>query len=165
MRNPALRQYDKVKDRLSSDKELLEEVLKYFDMSDCTLFEAMHLVFGHAIPLPGEAQKIDRVMEAFGKEYYRQAKGGVKVGNNEDSFFILAFAVIMLNSDLHNPSVKRRMSCQQFRRNLEGAITLSKQDATRLFTQVLRCEMVEGSKAVAQMNKTVWLCRAKIGWV
>lgn len=107
MRNPALRRYEKVKDRLAGDKELLEEVLKYFDMSDCTLFEAMHLVFGHALPLPGEAQKIDRVMEAFGREFYRQC-GGMKVGNNEDSFFILAFAVIMLNSDLHNPSVKRR---------------------------------------------------------
>ena len=159
MRSPGLRARDS---RFVEEMGLLDSTLKYFDLSELSLFEAMHLVFGHALSLPGEAQKIDRVMEAFGAQYYRQAEG-LRVGNSEDSFFVLAFALVMLNSDLNNPAVKRRMSFKQFRRNLEGALTLSEQEARRLYTQVLRIEMVEGSKFVSSLTKKVWLCRPRVG--
>lgn len=45
-------------DRFFENQELLVETLSLFDMKDCTLFEALHLVFGHALSLPGEAQKV-----------------------------------------------------------------------------------------------------------
>lgn len=53
--------------------------------------------------LPGEAQKIDRIMEKFAERYTAQ---NVSVFPSADTAFILAFSVIMLNTDLHNPSIK-----------------------------------------------------------
>jgi brefeldin A-inhibited guanine nucleotide-exchange protein len=69
--------------------------------------------------LPGEAQKIDRVMEKFAERYTRQ---NLDVFPSADTAFILAFSVIMLNTDLHNPSIKqeKRMTLDSFIRNNRG---------------------------------------------
>ncbi len=160
MRNPALRT-GKAKDRFFENAELLKETLDLFDLSNCTLFEALHVVFGHALSLPGEAQKIDRAMSAFGAAFRRSCSESLRESNTEDAFYILAFAMVMLNSDLHNPAVKARMSLQQFRRNLEGAIVLSAEESLECYMQVLRCEMVEGSYFTAKLTKPVWLVRHK----
>ncbi|GIL43151.1 hypothetical protein Vafri_977, partial [Volvox africanus] len=56
--------------------------------------------------LPGEAQKIDRLMEAFAERYVRDNAG---VFRNADAAYVLAFAVIMLNTDAHNPLAERRL--------------------------------------------------------
>ncbi|ACI64564.1 ArfGEF, partial [Thalassiosira pseudonana CCMP1335] len=69
--------------------------------------------------LPGEAQKIDRIMEKFAERFTRQNSD---VFPSADTAFILAFSVIMLNTDLHNPSIKpeRRMTLESFIRNNKG---------------------------------------------
>eukprot|EP00590_Aulacoseira_subarctica_P004735 CAMPEP_0172421342 /NCGR_PEP_ID=MMETSP1064-20121228/7590_1 /TAXON_ID=202472 /ORGANISM="Aulacoseira subarctica , Strain CCAP 1002/5" /LENGTH=1266 /DNA_ID=CAMNT_0013161687 /DNA_START=1 /DNA_END=3798 /DNA_ORIENTATION=+ len=69
--------------------------------------------------LPGEAQKIDRIMEKFAELYTRQ---NADVFASADTAFILAFSVIMLNTDLHNPSIKpeKRMTVESFIRNNRG---------------------------------------------
>jgi brefeldin A-inhibited guanine nucleotide-exchange protein len=36
---------------------------------------------------------------------------------NEDHAYLLAFSLIMLNTDLHNPSIKHKMTCEQFVKN------------------------------------------------
>ena len=74
--------------------------------------------------LPGEAQKIDRIMEAvhifislsfhetilifffleqFAKHYCAQNKDCFP---HEDVAYMLSFSLIMLNTDLHNPNIK-----------------------------------------------------------
>eukprot|EP00538_Stauroneis_constricta_P006079 CAMPEP_0119552528 /NCGR_PEP_ID=MMETSP1352-20130426/5482_1 /TAXON_ID=265584 /ORGANISM="Stauroneis constricta, Strain CCMP1120" /LENGTH=2147 /DNA_ID=CAMNT_0007598771 /DNA_START=318 /DNA_END=6761 /DNA_ORIENTATION=+ len=69
--------------------------------------------------LPGEAQKIDRIMEKFAERFTRQ---NPTVFTSADTAFILAFSVIMLNTDLHNPSIKpeRRMTVESFLSNNRG---------------------------------------------
>jgi hypothetical protein len=53
---------------------------------------------------PGEGQKIDRIMQAFGKRYYEVMPSmGLK---STDAAYVLAFSVIMLNTDLHNTQVQ-----------------------------------------------------------
>jgi IQ motif/SEC7 domain-containing protein len=44
--------------------------------------------------------------------------------SNVDTIFILAFAIIMLNTDLHSRSIKpeRKMRLEQFIKNLRGKI-------------------------------------------
>ena len=71
--------------------------------------------------MPGEAQCIDRFMEAFSKELYRQ-QGDTSIFKNSDAIFVLAFSTIMLNTDLHNPTLKNvnRMTVDQFVRNNRG---------------------------------------------
>jgi guanine nucleotide-exchange factor len=61
--------------------------------------------------LPGEAQKIDRLMEKFAERYCKDNPGTFK---NADTAYVLAYAVIMLNTDAHNPMVWPKVSvCSQ----------------------------------------------------
>ena len=59
--------------------------------------------------LPGESQLIERVMEVFAETYYntikRDTSGKVEI-NSQDATFVLAYSVIMLNTDQHNPQVR-----------------------------------------------------------
>ncbi|KAE8687589.1 Brefeldin A-inhibited guanine nucleotide-exchange protein 5 [Hibiscus syriacus] len=61
--------------------------------------------------LPGEAQKIDRIMEKFAERYCADNPGLFK---NPDTAYVLAYAVIMLNTDAHNPLVWPKMSKSDF---------------------------------------------------
>lgn len=69
--------------------------------------------------LPGEAQKIDRIMEKFAERYYLQNK---ETFASADMAFILAFSTIMLQTNLHNPAIKddKRMTKEQFVRQNKG---------------------------------------------
>nr|XP_018670777.1 cytohesin-1 [Ciona intestinalis] len=61
--------------------------------------------------LPGEAQKIDRMMEAFAARYCECNPG---VFRTDDTCYVLSFAIIMLNTSLHNPSVKDKPALERF---------------------------------------------------
>lgn len=67
--------------------------------------------------LPGEAQKIDRIMEKFAARYFET---NPDIFANADAAYTLAFSVIMLNTDLHSPSIKKRMEKHEFLRNNRG---------------------------------------------
>ncbi|KAI3470391.1 hypothetical protein Pfo_027054 [Paulownia fortunei] len=61
--------------------------------------------------LPGEAQKIDRIMEKFAERY---CADNPVLFKNADTAYVLAYAVIMLNTDAHNPMVWPKMSKSDF---------------------------------------------------
>lgn len=61
--------------------------------------------------LPGEAQKIDRMMECFAQRYCQL---NPDIFTNTDTCYVLSFAIIMLNTSLHNPSVKDKPAVEQF---------------------------------------------------
>uniref|UniRef100_A0A7N0V676 SEC7 domain-containing protein n=1 Tax=Kalanchoe fedtschenkoi TaxID=63787 RepID=A0A7N0V676_KALFE len=61
--------------------------------------------------LPGEAQKIDRIMEKFAERFCADNPG---LFRNADTAYVLAYAVIMLNTDAHNPMVWPKMSKSDF---------------------------------------------------
>ena len=67
--------------------------------------------------LPGEAQKIDRVMNEFAQKY---CGDNPKIFSTTDTAYILAYSLIMLNTDAHNPNVKKKMSLHDFLRNNRG---------------------------------------------
>lgn len=56
--------------------------------------------------LPGEAQKIDRLMEKFAERYVSCNTGAFK---SADVCYVLAYSVIMLNTDAHNPQVRLQL--------------------------------------------------------
>ena len=39
---------------------------------------------------------------------------------NADAAYVLAFSIIMLNTDLHSPSIRKRMTLEDYARNLKG---------------------------------------------
>lgn len=61
--------------------------------------------------LPGESQKIDRMMEAFASRYCQCHPG---MFTHPDVCYLLAFSCIMLNTSLHNPNVIFKPSLEQF---------------------------------------------------
>lgn len=65
--------------------------------------------FLNGFRLPGEAQKIDRLMEKFAERYVSCNPEAFK---SADVAYVLAYSVIMLNTDAHNPQVKVKMSQQ-----------------------------------------------------
>lgn len=70
--------------------------------------------------LPGEAQPIARITETFAEVYYEAQKGQPPI-KSQDAVYVLAYSVIMLNTDQHNPqNVKNRMKVEDYRRNLRG---------------------------------------------
>ncbi|XP_032692489.1 cytohesin-4 isoform X2 [Lontra canadensis] len=61
--------------------------------------------------LPGEAQKIDRMMETFATRYCLCNPG---VFQSTDTCYVLSFSIIMLNTSLHNPNVRDRPPFERF---------------------------------------------------
>lgn len=74
-------------------------------------FDAAIREFLKGFKLPGEAQKIDRIMEKFAERYCYDNPDLFK---NADTAYFLAYAVIMLNTDAHNPMVWPKMSKSEF---------------------------------------------------
>lgn len=72
--------------------------------------------------LPGEAQKIERLVEVFSQQYAQCNPDVVGKLRSPDTLFVLAFSVVLLNTDLHTPSVKadKRMKLDDYVRNLRG---------------------------------------------
>lgn len=68
--------------------------------------------------LPGEAQKIDRFMLKFAERYVTQNPNAFA---NADTAYVLAYSVIMLNTDQHSSKMKGpRMTKEDFIRNNRG---------------------------------------------
>ena len=68
--------------------------------------------------LPGEAQQIDRITETFAQVYVAANEGGeIK---SSDAGYVLSYSIIMLNTDLHSPQVRKRMTVEDYSRNLKG---------------------------------------------
>ncbi|SCV72092.1 BQ2448_4786 [Microbotryum intermedium] len=86
------------------------------DFTNTAFVDALR-AFLQSFRLPGEAQKIDRYMLKFAERY---TAGNPGVFANADTAYILAFSVILLNTDAHNPQVKKPMSKVEFIRNNRG---------------------------------------------
>ena len=78
---------------------VMAEWLRLDDYNGLGFDDALRM-FLSRFKLPGEAQKIDRFMEAFSAEYHRANPGTF---NEQDTAYTLAFSVIMLNTDHFNP--------------------------------------------------------------
>ncbi|KAK1304788.1 Brefeldin A-inhibited guanine nucleotide-exchange protein 2 [Acorus calamus] len=87
-----------------------------FDFQGMEFDEAIRS-FLQGFRLPGEAQKIDRIMEKFAERY---CKCNPKAFTSADTAYVLAYSVIMLNTDAHNSMVKNKMSADDFIRNNRG---------------------------------------------
>lgn len=95
---------------------IMHAFVDLMDFSNMRFVDALRK-FLQAFRLPGESQKIDRYMLKFAERY---TLGNPKVFANADTAYVLAYSVIMLNTDLHSPQVKNRMTLDDFYRNNRG---------------------------------------------
>lgn len=84
--------------------------------------------------LPGEAQKIDRLMEKFASRYC-ECNPNVTLFPSADTVYVLAFSVIMLTTDLHSPQVKNKMTKEQYI-NLNRGVSDSKDLPEEYLSQI-----------------------------
>ncbi|XP_058460091.1 IQ motif and SEC7 domain-containing protein 1 isoform X3 [Malaya genurostris] len=108
--------------------------------------------------MPGEAQKIERLMEVFSARYCQCNTDIVARLRSHDTVFVLAFAIIMLNTDLHTPNLKpeRRMRCDDFIKNLRGiddCHDIDRDMLTGIYERVKANEFKPGSDHVTQVMK------------
>uniref|UniRef100_A0A915IFC5 SEC7 domain-containing protein n=1 Tax=Romanomermis culicivorax TaxID=13658 RepID=A0A915IFC5_ROMCU len=121
-------------------KSFNQQVLRFFaeevDMKNFEIDVALRK-FQAKFRLPGEAQKIERIVEVFANRYCQCNLDFTSKFKQKDTVFVLAFAIIMLNTDLHSPNVKasRRMKVEDFVKNLKGIDADSDID-TKLLTDI-----------------------------
>ncbi|XP_071724366.1 LOW QUALITY PROTEIN: brefeldin A-inhibited guanine nucleotide-exchange protein 2-like [Rutidosis leptorrhynchoides] len=96
--------------------KVMHAYIDSFDFQGLDFDEAIR-TFLQGFRLPGEAQKIDRIMEKFAERY---CKCNPKAFSSADTAYVLAYSVILLNTDAHNPMVKNKMSADDFIRNNRG---------------------------------------------
>ncbi|XP_026549069.1 cytohesin-4 [Notechis scutatus] len=90
--------------------QILQAFVECHQFGNLNLVQALRQ-FLWSFRLPGEAQKIDRMMEAFAN-WYCQCNPGIF--QSTDACYILSFSVIMLNTSLHNPNVKDKPPFERF---------------------------------------------------
>ncbi|PWN39308.1 Sec7-domain-containing protein [Ceraceosorus guamensis] len=96
--------------------EVLEAFIGLFDFRDKPVADAMREML-ETFRLPGESQQINRITETFAKFYFAASPPEIR---SEDAVYVLAYSIIMLNTDLHSPQNRSRMTAEDYRRNLRG---------------------------------------------
>ncbi|XP_077937605.1 IQ motif and SEC7 domain-containing protein 2 isoform X1 [Gasterosteus aculeatus] len=107
--------------RQQFNKDVLDCVLDEMDFSGMDLDDALRK-FQAQIKVQGEAQRVERLVEAFSQRYCVCNPVLIRQFQNPDTIFILAFAIILLNTDMYSPNVKpeRKMKLEDFVKNLRG---------------------------------------------
>uniref|UniRef100_A0ABI7WKR1 Cytohesin 3 n=2 Tax=Felis catus TaxID=9685 RepID=A0ABI7WKR1_FELCA len=90
--------------------KVLQAFVELHEFADLNLVQALRQ-FLWSFRLPGEAQKIDRMMEAFASRYCLCNPG---VFQSTDTCYVLSFAIIMLNTSLHNHNVRDKPTAERF---------------------------------------------------
>lgn len=88
----------------------MQAYVRSFSFASMTVDQALRVLL-KGFRLPGEAQKIDRIMERFAEKYCEDNPGAFPVA---DAAYLLAFAIIMLNTDAHNPMAEGRIQVDDF---------------------------------------------------
>lgn len=96
--------------------EIMHAFVDFLDFTKMRFVDALRQ-FLQSFRLPGEAQKIDRFMLKFANRY---VTGNPNAFANADTAYVLAYSVIMLNTDLHSSNVIKRMTVQDFIKNNRG---------------------------------------------
>lgn len=95
-----------------------------FDWGKADIEQALRSLL-EAFLLPKEAQQIDRVLKIFAHCYFKKHvdqddSEGSNYLKHPDAAYTFAFSVILLNSDQHNPKLKKRMTVKDFLNNNRG---------------------------------------------
>ncbi|XP_067836412.1 brefeldin A-inhibited guanine nucleotide-exchange protein 1 isoform X3 [Heptranchias perlo] len=94
------------------NKEVMYAYVDQLDFSTKDFVSALRM-FLEGFRLPGEAQKIDRLMEKFAARYLECNQGETHFAS-ADTAYVLAYSIIMLTTDLHSSQVKNKMTKGQY---------------------------------------------------
>jgi len=118
LQNPALSKAmigDYIGDRKNA--EVLEAFVKNHSLRGVPLVEALRQ-FLESFRLPGESPIVERILGIFSKHWLECNHDDVgRVFANVDAVHVMSYAILMLNTDLHNNQVKKKMTLEEWIRN------------------------------------------------
>ena len=85
------------------NEEILKQFIDQFDFRGKRVDEALRSLL-ESFRLPGESALIERIVTVFADKYCAHDKPPEVA--TADAVFVLTYAILMLNTDLHNPNVK-----------------------------------------------------------
>ncbi|XP_062229060.1 ARF guanine-nucleotide exchange factor GNOM-like [Phragmites australis] len=139
--------------------QVLHEFARTFDFKEMNLDASLRLLL-ETFRLPGESQKIQRILEAFSERYYEQSP---QMFVNRDAALVLSYSVILLNTDQHNVRVKKKMTEEDFIRNnrrINGGNDLPREFLSELYYSICRNEIrtiPEQGAGCSEMSFSHWV--------
>ncbi|KAK0584989.1 hypothetical protein LWI29_021769 [Acer saccharum] len=139
--------------------QVLQKFAGIFDFRDMNLDTALRLFIG-TFRLPGESQKIQRVLEAFAERYYEQSQD---ILTNKDAALLLSYSLILLNTDQHNVQVKKKMTEEDFIRNnrhVNGGKDLPREYLSELYYSICENEILmipDQGSGFQEMTSSRWI--------
>ncbi|EMP35746.1 Brefeldin A-inhibited guanine nucleotide-exchange protein 2 [Chelonia mydas] len=130
------------------NKEVMYAYVDQLDFCGKDFVSALR-IFLEGFRLPGEAQKIDRLMEKFAARYI-ECNQGQTLFASADTAYVLAYSIIMLTTDLHSPQVKNKMTKEQYIKMNRG-INDSKDLPEEYLSTIY--EEIEGKKIAMKETK------------
>ncbi|KAJ3273363.1 guanine nucleotide exchange protein for ADP-robosylation factor [Terramyces sp. JEL0728] len=133
---------------------IMHAFVEQFEFIGMAFVEALRQ-FLQSFRLPGEAQKIDRFMLKFAEIYVKDNPSSF---TSADTAYVLAYSVIMLNTDQHNTQVKRKMSKHDFLKNnrgIDGGKDLPEEVLSIVFDEIVNNEIIMKDEQKAVPNPKV----------
>lgn len=142
-----------------NDVHNIAVMVAYIDAMD---FEDLDIVaalryFLEGFRLPGEAQKIDRLMEKFASRYC-ECNPNNTLFASADTVYVLAFSVIMLTTDLHSPQVKIKMTKEQYirlNRGISDNKDLPEEYLSQIYDEIAGHEIKMKNNTVNKIGKQI----------
>lgn len=135
------------------NKEIMYLFVNQMNFAGKDIVAALRHFLDH-FRLPGEAQKIDRLMEKFASQYC-ETNPNNKLFTSADVAYVLSYSIIILTTDLHSPQVKHKMTKEQYIRmnqptdNKEKG--LPEEFLSKIYDEIASCEIkVKGSNKSSQ---------------
>ena len=102
--------------------KVLSCYLEKFDFAGMRVDKALRQ-FLHTVQIPGEPQKIEKIMEMFGKRFNKCNPNFANKLKNTESIATLCVAIMLLNTDIHTPDLKpdKKLIEKDFYAQLKGA--------------------------------------------
>eukprot|EP00520_Triparma_pacifica_P012487 CAMPEP_0118672044 /NCGR_PEP_ID=MMETSP0785-20121206/22329_1 /TAXON_ID=91992 /ORGANISM="Bolidomonas pacifica, Strain CCMP 1866" /LENGTH=389 /DNA_ID=CAMNT_0006566977 /DNA_START=140 /DNA_END=1306 /DNA_ORIENTATION=- len=153
---------------LGMGRESLRLYAEGVEMEGLPFFICLRRFLGK-FKLPGEAQQVDRVLEAFARAFCKvnpeAFAGGYSVVHG------IAFAVVILNTDIHSQNLNKskhiRMTKDQFidnTRHMEGCSELSKEFLESIYDDISANEIVHQENK-DDLHGNLFSDSVKEGWM
>ncbi|KAG2279138.1 hypothetical protein Bca52824_061693 [Brassica carinata] len=137
---------------------VLQSFTHTFEFTGMNLDTALR-TFLESFRLPGESQKIERMIEAFSERFYNQQSS--EIFASKDTVHILCYSLIMLNTDQHNPQVKKKMTEDEFIRNnraINAGKDLPREYLSELFQSIsTNAFALSTHSGPVEMNPNRWI--------
>ncbi|CAD8196568.1 unnamed protein product [Paramecium octaurelia] len=121
-----------------SNIRVLSEFTDQLKFKDLTVEQALRY-FLDQFTLPGEAMQVDRVVQKFSDRYYKENPNSAF--KSSGSIYTYCYLLVMLQTDLHNPSVAEKMKLidfQKLARSINDGDDLPQEYLTQTYNSILK---------------------------